>query len=287
MNRRRIARNETPVPMSSRSTVSAALAMSGLVPLEARILLAHVVTRDRAWLAAHGDAELTVQEAKAFEALARRRHNGEPVSYLTGRREFYGLDLEITPDVLIPRPETELLVDLALMRIGKADSAHVLDLGSGSGAVALAIAYMRPAANVLGTDISPTAIALAQRNAERLHISNTDFIESDWFERVPPVKFELIVANPPYVADEDPQLAEGDLRFEPPAALRSGADGLEAIRSIVAKACEHLASPGWLLVEQGYDQADAVQTLMRDAGFAEVQSQRDLAGIPRVTFGRQ
>ena len=273
--------------MSSVATVSRALAMSGLVPIEARILLAHVVERDRAWLAAHGDAELTVQQAKAFDALARRRHNGEPVAYLTGRREFYGLDLEITPEVLIPRPETETLVELALMRIGKADATRVLDLGSGSGAVALAIAHLRPAARVLGVDVSPAAIALARRNAERLQIPNTEFIESDWFERVPSSAFEVIVANPPYVAEGDPHLTEGDLRFEPAGALRGGVDGLRAIRAIVAGAGGYLVSPGWLLFEHGYNQAEAVQALLRDAGFADVDSRRDLAGIPRVTFGRR
>ena len=271
--------------MSSLATVSRALAMSGLVPIEARILLAHVVERDRAWLAAHGDSELTVQQAKAFDALTRRRHSGEPVAYLTGRREFHGLDLEITPEVLIPRPETELLVELALIRIGKADPVRVLDLGSGSGAVALAIAHLRPAVRVLGVDVSPAAIALARRNAERLQIPNTEFIESDWFERVPRSAFEVIVANPPYVAEGDPHLSQGDLRFEPAGALRGGVDGLRAIRAIVANAGGYLASPGWLLFEHGHDHADAVQALLRDAGFADVQSRRDLAGIPRVTFG--
>jgi release factor glutamine methyltransferase len=273
--------------MSSLSTVSRALATSGLVPIEARILLAHVVERDRAWLAAHGDAELTVEQAKTFDALARRRHNGEPVAYLTGRREFYGLDLEITPEVLIPRSETELLVELALMRMGKADAARVLDLGSGSGAVALAIASQRPAARVLGADVSPAAVALARRNAERLQIPNAEFIESDWFDSVPRADFELIVANPPYVAEKDPHLIEGDLRFEPAGALRGGVDGLRAIRAIVGKAGGYLASSGWLLFEHGFNQAETVQALLRDAGFADVQSRRDLAGIPRVTFGRR
>jgi release factor glutamine methyltransferase len=273
--------------LSALRTVSHALATSGLVPIEARILLAHVVERDRAWLAAHGDAELTVQQAMAFDVLARRRHNGEPVAYLTGRREFYGLDLEITSDVLIPRPESELLVELALMRIGKADPTHLLDLGSGSGAVALAIASQRPAAHVLGVDVSPAAIALARRNAQRLRVPNAEFIESDWFERVPRSGFEVIAANPPYVAEDDPHLTEGDLRFEPGGALRGGIDGLRAIRAIVTDAGAYLASRGWLLFEHGHHQAEAVQTLLRDAEFTDVDSRRDLAGIPRVTFGRR
>jgi len=268
------------------TTVSAALAMSGLVPFEAKLLLAHVMGRDRAWLAAHGDAPLTREQALAYDALARRRRNGEPVAYLTGRREFFGLELEVTPDVLIPRPETELLVELALAWLGKEASASALDLGCGSGAVALAIAHERPRARVVGADVSPAAVALARRNAERLGIGNATFIESDWFQRVPREPFALIVANPPYVAEEDVHLSRGDLRFEPAAALVSGGDGLDAIRAIVAAARGYLAAGSMLALEHGHDQAQSVQTLLSNAGFGEVASARDLAGIPRVTYGR-
>lgn len=267
------------------ATVSAALAMSGLVPFEARLLLAHVVERDRAWLAAHGDAPLTREQALAFDALARRRRDGEPVAYLIGRREFFGLDLEITRDVLIPRPETELLVELALTWLGRDGSARALDLGSGSGAVALAIACQRPSCGVVGADVSAAAVALARRNAERLGISNATFIESDWFTCVPPERFGLIVANPPYVAEEDPHLARGDLRFEPASALTSGNDGLDAMRAIVATAPSYLAPRAALAIEHGYDQAVAVQTLLRESGLRDIASARDLAGIPRVTYG--
>jgi release factor glutamine methyltransferase len=266
-------------------TVSAALAMSGLVPFEARLLLAHVLDRDRAWIAAHGNAPLTREQALAFDALARRRRDGEPVAYLTGRREFFGLDLEITPDVLIPRPETELLVELALTWLGQEASARVLDLGSGSGAVALALARQRPRSKFVGTDVSAAAVALARRNSERLGIANATFIESDWFASVPPERFALIVANPPYVAEEDPHLGRGDLRFEPESALASGSDGLEAIRAIVAAAPEYLPPDGALALEHGYDQAPAVQALLRASGLRAVASARDLAGIPRVTYG--
>ena len=190
------------------ATVSAALAMSGLVPFEAKLLLAHVLDRDRAWLASHRDAPLTREQALAFDALARRRRDGEPVAYLTGRREFFGLDLEITRDVLIPRPETELLVELSLTWLGEDAPARVLDLGSGSGAVALAVASQRPRTSVVGADVSAAAIALARRNAERLAITNATFLESDWFARVPPERFALIVANPPYVAEEDAHLGQ-------------------------------------------------------------------------------
>jgi release factor glutamine methyltransferase len=267
------------------ATVSAALAMSGLVPFEAKLLLAHVIGRDRAWLASHREAPLSREQAHAFDALARRRRDGEPVAYLTGRREFFGLDLEITRDVLIPRPETELLVELSLTWLGEDARARVLDLGSGSGAVALAVASQRPRASVVGADVSAAAIAVARRNAERLAIANATFLESDWFARVPPDRFALILANPPYVADEDPHLARGDLRFEPETALASGVDGLDATRIIVAAAPQYLATGAPLALEHGHDQAAAVQALLLMAGLREVATVRDLAGIPRVTYG--
>jgi release factor glutamine methyltransferase len=267
------------------ATVSAALAMSGLVPFEARLLLAHVIGRDRAWLAAHGDAGLTREQAVAFDALARQRRDGEPVAYLTGRREFFGLDLEITRDVLIPRPETELLVELALGWLAGDSPARVLDLGSGSGAVALAIASQRPRSTVVGTDVSAAAIVLARRNAERLAIANATFLESDWFADVPRDRCALIVANPPYVAEEDPHLDRGDLRFEPGSALASGSDGLDAIRAIIAAAPGYLAPGAPLALEHGYDQAAAVQELLRASRLRDITSARDLAGIARVTYG--
>jgi release factor glutamine methyltransferase len=272
-------------PKSSSTSVSRALVASGLVPFEARILLGHVLRCNRAWLSAHGDETIPAREAKAFDALARRRRDGEPVAYLTGRREFYGLDLEITPDVLIPRPETELLVELALVRIDAEEHAEILDLGCGSGAIALAIASERPNSTVLGVDVSLAALELARRNALRLNLGNATFIESDWFGAVPTRRYGAIVANPPYVRAGDPHLREGDLRFEPPAALAAGPDGLTAIRTIVAGAAAYLAPGAWLLVEHGYDQAEAVQAMFREAQFTDVQSRRDLAGIPRTTLG--
>jgi release factor glutamine methyltransferase len=273
-------------PKSSPTTVSRALAASGLIPFEAKILLGHILHRDRAWLAAHGEAPMSAHDAKAFDALARRRRDGEPVAYLIGRREFYGLELEITSDVLIPRPETELLVELALARIDADEHTDVLDLGSGSGAIALAIASERPHSTVLGVDVSAAAVALALRNATRLSLGNVTFIESDWFATVPKKPYDAIVANPPYVAAGDGHLNEGDLRFEPPDALVAGTDGLTAIRAIVAGAAFYLLPRGWLLIEHGYDQADAVQKMFRDAQFSNVQSRRDLAGIPRIALGR-
>jgi len=272
--------------MSTPTTVSRALAASGLVPFEAKLLLAHVLGRDRAWLAAHADETVASEQAKAFDALARRRRNGEPVAYLIGRREFYGLDLEITPDVLIPRPETELLVELALARLPDDRAIRVLDLGTGSGAVALAIAAARRGAHVVGTDVSLPALALAARNAARLRIDNVTFVESDWFAALADERFDLIAGNPPYVAAGDPHLTEGDLRYEPQHALTAGADGLNAVRTIVAASPAHLAAGGWLLLEHGHDQADVVGALLRDTGFADIGAARDLAGILRVSYGR-
>ena len=272
--------------VTRRLTVSAALAASGLIPFEAKILLGHVLDRDRAWLAAHRSTGIAAEQAQAFEEIARRRRDGEPVAYLTGRREFHDLDLLVTPDVLIPRPETELLVELALSRIALDDALRVLDLGTGSGAVALAIAKQRPRASVLGVDVSRAAVLLATRNAARLDIGNVSFVESDWFAALHGQRFDLIVSNPPYVAANDPHLSEGDLRFEPPGALLGGVDGLAAMRAIVSAASAHLTESGWLMLEHGYDQAAGVQQLLDDAGFVEVAATRDLAGILRVTYAR-
>ena len=266
--------------------VSRALASSGLVPFEARLLLAHAIKRDRAWLAAHPGDALTTEEARDFAALARRRRDGEPVAYLTGRREFYGVDLEITAAVLIPRPETELLVDLALFRIAADRRVDVLDLGTGCGGVALAIAGRRRNAHVVATDVSTDALALAKRNAARLSLDNVSFVASDWFGSLTGRRFDLIAGNPPYVAAGDPHLLEGDLRHEPARALVSGADGLDAIRAIVAAAPAHLAPGGWLLLEHGHDQPQALAALLDDAGFDDIGAARDLAGILRVSYGR-
>jgi release factor glutamine methyltransferase len=267
-------------------TVRQALARSGLVPVDAQVLLAHALGRDRAWLVAHRDDALTAAEADAFFVLAQRRRAGEPVAYLTGVREFWGLPLRVTPAVLIPRPETETLVELALEWLPRAGAPRVLDLGTGSGAIALAIARERPDAQVLATDASPEALAVALENRARLGIGNATFVESDWYAAVVGATFDLVVSNPPYVALADPHLGEGDLRFEPASALVSGVDGLAALRGIVAGARAHLATGGALAVEHGYDQAERVQALFRDAGFIGIVARRDLAGIPRVVAGR-
>lgn len=262
-----------------------ALAQSGLVPVDGRVLLAHVLDRDRAWLLAHADDELARVDADAFFALAKRRREGEPVAYLTGQREFWGLDLAVTPAVLVPRPETETLVEALLERIPADRPASVLDLGTGCGAIALAVASERPLARVLATDASRDALDVARGNAQRLNLRNAEFLRSDWYAGVPPQRFDAVAANPPYVAAGDPHLAEGDLRFEPRVALSPGGDGLGALRTIVAGAASHLAPGGVLAVEHGHDQSVAVARLFEAAGFAAVVARRDLAGIPRVVRG--
>jgi len=274
------------IHVQSAVTVAQALSRSGLIPLDARILLGHVLSKDRAWIAAHRDAAVDVAQLRKFESLSRRRRDGEPVAYLTGRREFYSLELQVDGAVLIPRPETELLVELALARIAPDSPARILDLGTGCGAVALAIAHERPCATVVGVDVSAAAIAIARTNAENLGISNARFVESSWYDAVARERFDTIVANPPYIAADDPHLTEGDLRFEPRGALTPGGDGLAAIRILVAGARSHVQHGGWFFTEHGYDQAGAVQALLGAEGFSEVQTRCDLAGQPRVTFGR-
>jgi len=277
-------------PVSSASTVSRALAQSGLVPLDAQVLLAHVLAKDRAWVVAHVDEPLTREHEAAFFAIAKRRRDGEPVAYLVGVREFWGLRLRVSPAVLIPRPETETLVELALSRLPIDRDLRVLDLGTGSGAIALALAHERPRARVLATDVSSEALSVAEDNARRLGIGNVEFAMSDWYASLPSawreVGFDLIASNPPYVAMNDPHLRDGDVRFEPAAALASGADGLTAIRQIVAGARVHLAPGGTLAIEHGYDQLDRVRDLFAAAEFDEVVSARDLAGIPRAAAAR-
>lgn len=269
-------------------TVRGALAQCGLVPLDAQVLLGHVLGRDRAWLAAHATDAVARGDADRFFALARRRRDGEPVAYLTGLREFWGLPLALTSSVLIPRPETETLVEVALERLAGRAAPRVLDLGTGSGAIALALAHERRDAAVLGLDASLAALDVARGNAQRLRIVNVRFAASDWYAALPADEppFDLVVANPPYVARNDPHLAEGDVRFEPQAALVAGPDGMAALAPIVRDAPAHLRSGGWLAVEHGYDQADAVRACFAAAGFVELGARRDLAGIPRVAFGR-
>jgi release factor glutamine methyltransferase len=267
-------------------SVRGAIEASGLVPVDARVLLAHVLGCDRAWLVAHGGDPLTREQAQAFFALAKRRRDGEPVAYLTGRREFWGLDLAVTPAVLIPRPETETLVEAVLARLPADARARALDLGTGSGAIALAIAKERPQAEVIATDASPDALDVARANAVRLGLGNVAFLRSDWYADVPPGRYDAIVANPPYIDPADPHLAAGDLRFEPRGALTPGSTGLSALAAIVAGAPGRLAPGRLLAVEHGFDQGGQVRALFDAAGFVAVESCRDLAGLWRVVAGR-
>ena len=225
--------------------------------------------------------------AERFEALLARRQAGEPVAYLTGTQGFWTLELEVSPATLIPRPETELLVELALARSPVDAGARIADLGTGSGAIGLAIAKERPRAAVIATDASRAALEVARRNATRNRIATVEFREGDWLAPLAGETFDLIASNPPYIADGDPHLGEGDLRFEPPSALSSGADGLDAIRRIVRDAPAHLASGGWLLLEHGWDQGEAVRALLEAAGFMDVETAQDLEGRDRVTLGRK
>ena len=255
------------------------------IPLrEARLLLQHCLGMSHAALAAHPERVLDSAEAGRFGAWVARRAAGEPIAYLVGRSEFYGLDFAVTPDVLIPRPETEMLVDLAVERLRASARPRLLDLGTGSGCIAVTLAGRLPGAEVTAADASAAALAVARRNA-RAHAVALRFVAGDWFSALDGERFDLIVSNPPYVAEGDPHLGQGDLRFEPVAALASGADGLDAIRRIVAAAPRHLLPGGWLLFEHGYDQATRCRELLHAAGFAEVASWRDLAGIERASGG--
>jgi len=260
-------------------------AASGLPRLESRMLLEHVLGVPRAWLLAHDTDPLDPAACRRFEHLARLRRDGHPMAYLVGRREFMGHDFEVTPDVLIPRPETELLVETARECLRHRPRAAVLDLGTGSGAIAVSLALALPAAAVRATDASAAALAVARRNAERLG-ARVAFSQGDWYDALEPgQRFDLIVSNPPYVAAGDPHLSRGDLRFEPSAALTDGGDGLAALRAIIAGAPRWLAPGGSLWLEHGWDQAAAVRAGLAAAGFSGVASRRDLAGTERISGG--
>jgi release factor glutamine methyltransferase len=265
--------------------ISDALEASGLELREARLLLAAACGVPQASVLAHPERELALETAARFEAWAHRRRGGEPIAYILGRREFFDLDLEVGPAVLIPRPETELLVELALERLDPEREARVVDLGTGSGAVALAIKRRRPKACVVGLDASAAALDIARHNAAHLGLE-IELRLGRWFDPLDGERFDLAVANPPYVAEDDPHLGEGDLRFEPREALVSGADGLQAIRAIVTGAPRHLAARGWLLVEHGLGQDGAVRRLLGAAGLEGAASWPDLAGILRVSGAR-
>lgn len=259
---------------------------AGLDRIDAEYLLAHCLQRSRAWLYSHADWMPEPGQCAAFVALVQRRRTGEPVAYLTGIRGFWSLELQVSPDTLVPRPETELLVELTLDRLPLGVAVQVLDLGTGSGAIALAIASERPKARITAVDASDAALAVAAANGRRLGLVNVAFEPGDWYSGLAGRRFDAIVGNPPYIAVDDPHLHEGDLRFEPPAALSSGPDGLDAIRIIVAGAPAHLEPGGCLLLEHGWTQGAAVRALLADAGFEGISTARDLEGRERVSMGK-
>jgi release factor glutamine methyltransferase len=253
---------------------------------EAEALLAHALGRDRSWLFAHGDDSLDGADAESFAALVERRRGGEPLAHVLGRRAFWRLDLRVTPATLVPRPDTELLVELALERLPEESAADVLDLGTGTGAVALAIAMERPAARVVAVDASDAALEVARANAADHGLGSVEFVRSDWFAALAGRTFDVVVGNPPYLAGDDPHLA-GELRYEPRAALVSGYDGLDDIRRIAVDARAATREGGWLLLEHGWTQGEAVRAILAEAGWRDIKTNRDLEGRDRVTQGQR
>ena len=276
---------------------AAALLSTEEAKLESQLLLQHVLNVNRAWLIAHEDDALEANIHAVFEALLNRRLGGEPMAYILGSREFYGLILLVTPDTLIPRPDTETLVEAALAKIpssegsrndelGRNENLRVLDLGTGTGAIALAIAKNRPLASITAVDASEAALEVAKKNAQHLSINNVEFVLSNWFENLSNQRFDMIVSNPPYIEDHDAHLTQGDLRFEPMSALASGADGLDDIRQIIGDCLIHLKPQGWLMLEHGYNQAEQVADLMAEAGLTNIETIKDLGNNDRVTLGK-
>ncbi|MEX5745669.1 peptide chain release factor N(5)-glutamine methyltransferase [Massilia sp. X63] len=265
------------------ATIGRLQAALPLDPLENRILLCHALGLARVALITQSERALSADEAARLDALVQRRLQGEPIAYIVGEREFFGLPFKVGPGVLIPRPDTELIVELALERLPP--RGRLLDMGTGSGAIAVACAHSREDAAVTALDVSENALAIARANAAA-NGARVAFMRSDWFAALGAQRFEIIASNPPYIAAGDPHLTQGDLRFEPSGALTDHADGLSALRIIVDGAPAHLEPGGWLLLEHGYDQAEAVRALLAARGFVEVQSWRDLAGIERVSGGR-
>jgi release factor glutamine methyltransferase len=253
--------------------------------LDAELLLARALDVPRSYLFAHPDDEMDQDAADRYSEVVERRRRGMPMAYITGEKEFWSMSLIVTPDTLVPRPETETLIDQALMRLPRRAEMRVLDLGTGSGAIALAVARERPACHVVATDVSAGALAVARENARRLLIPNVEFLEGDWLEPVTEQQFDLIVSNPPYVAANDAHLDA--LAFEPRGALESGEDGLDAIRQISAGAAAVLVDDGWLLLEHGSEQADAVAEILASNGWQEIKGVNDLAGLPRVTAAKR
>ena len=271
------------------ATVQELLRRAGELPgdaprREGEILLGHCLDRSRTWLYAWPDAEVSEEQAAQFGRLLAQRRRGTPVAYLTGRREFWSLELEVSPQTLIPRPETETLVEWALA-LPLPDDAEVLDLGTGSGAIALALASERPRWRMWAVDASEGALQVARANAGRLGYQRVTFLASDWYAALDGRRFDLLVSNPPYIDPDDPHLDRGDLRFEPRGALVASASGLADLAHLVAGATRHLRPGGWLLLEHGWEQAAPVRALLTKTGFRSIETRRDLAGRERVSGG--
>ncbi|MBD9457475.1 peptide chain release factor N(5)-glutamine methyltransferase [Pseudomonas sp. PDM05] len=254
--------------------------------LDAELLLAAALGKSRSYLHTWPEKIVSSEDALTFAGYLQRRRGGEPVAYILGQQGFWKLDLEVAPHTLIPRPDTELLVETALELL-PATPTQVLDLGTGSGAIALALASERPAWTVTAVDRVLEAVALAERNRQRLHLNNVTVLNSHWFSALQGHTYDLIISNPPYIADNDPHLVAGDVRFEPASALVAGRDGLDDLRHIIKQAPQHLNAAGWLLLEHGYDQAGAVRDLLLGEGFDNVHSRIDLGGHERITLGRR
>lgn len=255
--------------------------------LDAELLLCHVLRVNRSWLYARPDKSLEPAQQDRFDELVARRAGGEPIAHILGEREFWSLTLQVTPDTLIPRPDTELLVEQALRLLPEDAAVKVADLGTGSGAIALAIARERPRCRVVATDLSAAALAVAQANATRNQIANVEFRHGRWSEALGSERFDLIVSNPPYIAEDDPHLAQGDVRFEPRSALVSGRDGLDDIRQIAREVRACLQNDGWLLLEHGFEQGGKVRAILQGNGYEQVTTWCDLARHERVTGGRR
>ncbi|TRO13199.1 peptide chain release factor N(5)-glutamine methyltransferase [Ectopseudomonas mendocina] len=253
--------------------------------LDAELLLAAALGKPRSYLRTWPERDLDAAQQAQFNAFMQRRRSGEPVAYILGHQGFWSLDLEVAPHTLIPRPDTELLVETALDLL-PATPLVALDLGTGTGAIALALASERPAWQVTGVDHIEEAVALAERNRQRLQLGNARFVHSHWFSALPGQRYGLILSNPPYIRADDQHLEQGDVRFEPSSALVAGNDGLDDIRAIIQAAPDHLLSGGWLLLEHGFDQAVDVRRLLAEGGFVEVESRRDLGDHERISLGR-
>ena len=254
--------------------------------LDAEILLCQALDKPRSYLRAWPGKQLLPKQLAIFKALLEQRQQGKPIAYITGQREFWSRDFQVSPDVLIPRPDTELLIELSLALIPAEQPCTLLDLGTGSGIIAITLAAERPQAQVSAIDFSLAALDIARLNADRHKLSNIEFYQSDWFAGVPATKFDLIISNPPYIAEDDAHLQQGDVRFEPRTALSAPEQGLADIRMIATAARDYLNPGGHLLIEHGYNQQQPVQALFKDLHYAKVQTYSDLSGQPRATYGQ-